>query len=193
MRPIPRSAFVRGIAAAAAVSASPLRAFAASQNPRVQQIVDAYLQQNAARKNLAIVAGIVRPDSPAGVLVFGGSPVAAREHSRALPLDGDTRFLIGSNTKCFTSRVYAARQKDYGKLLGDCITVALPSRLRGVSILDFANYSPGFPTDNAPPIWWNDTIDATSLPALMKSLNANPSLPSCSPGPGIRIRISLGV
>jgi hypothetical protein len=183
MTRISRSAFVRGLGAAGAATAMPpVRAAAAAQAPRLQRLIDGYVRENPRLANLAIVAGVVRPDAPQGVLVFGGAPVAARDHARRITLDGNTTFLIGSNTKCFTSRIYAARQKDYGKTLGQCITAPLPQRLRDVPIVDLANYSSGFPTDNAPPIWWNETINATTLATLLQSLNAHPSVPACAPG-----------
>lgn len=171
-----RSEFLVSAGAAAVASTG-----GGSQAARIQGFIDAYVRKNAALRNLGVVVGAVSPQLGSPQLFFGGSPVAAREHARALRLNGDTLFLIGSITKVFTSRVYAAMQKDYGKTLGDCIA-GLPPRLARVTVRDIARYGSGLPTDNSPPIWWNGTIRSATLAQLLQSLRDHPGLPACDAG-----------
>lgn len=179
-----RPAFLRGLGGAAALAAAaPSVALAARERgPEIQSIIDRYLQAHAGENRLALVVGVVSPEIARPRIFVGGSPILASDHSRALTLDGSTPFLIGSNTKCFTSRIYAMRQGNYDKRLGDCITVPIGKRLAATPIRDLANYNSGFPEDNQTPIWYKDTIDKSSLANLLRSLAEHPQLPPCDPG-----------
>ena len=158
-------------------------ACASASAARVRSLIDAAVSTAHARGQSAIatVVGVIAPGI-APQLFFGGAPVAAHSHARALPLDGRTTFMIGSISKVFTSRLYAMRQGTYAKTLGDTIRLPLPAGIRSLPILDIAHYCAGFPADNVSPIWWHGAIDADTLPQLIATLEAHPELPQCPPG-----------
>ncbi len=129
-------------------------------------------------ENVAVVAGVIAPGLQQ--LFFAGKPVSASRHV-PVRLDGDTQYLIASITKTFASSIFYRRHGNYGGAVGDFISTRLPRHLANLPIVDLANYSPGFPTDDFGGAWWN-YLGADQLITLLDNLADATSLPQCSPG-----------
>jgi beta-lactamase class C len=150
----------------------------------IRHLIEQYIatSRRNGQEHVGVVAGIVSDKLPKTSLLFGGQLVAAKDHSRTIPLGADTPFEIGSITKVFCSWVFGTRRRTYGGVLGDYIHVALPSGILDMSIDSIVSYSSGFPTDDVPPIWTgNGFVDQRSLDGLTKSLSGK-SLPQCASG-----------
>ena len=147
---------------------------------RIQAIIDKY-----AKEHIGVVVGLISPDYPypSAKLLFAGADTLWNTAQQPLTLDGSTPFEIGSITKVFTSLVQYNQQSSspYGGTLGEFITAgSLPQSLSSLPILDLANYSPGFPTDNQGG-WWPRGA-AQSLPALIDYLSKSSGIPQYTPG-----------
>jgi len=188
MRHLPRSRFLRGLGAATSLcTLDAARVLAQEVLPpdpvlAVQTIVDGFVSRNrAAGKSAAgIVVGVISPKLPSPRLFFGGQLVSAHRQRVPVPLDGDTPFLIGSITKCFTSWIFGSSGKSYDAVLGDYLQIPLPSGIAQLPIVAIVNYSSGFPTDDVTPIWWS-AMHPVDLDALVGGLSGK-VLPQCAPG-----------
>jgi CubicO group peptidase (beta-lactamase class C family) len=191
-----RGKFLGGIAAAAAAAAcSPHSQAVVPQSAgeaispdkagaklaAIRAVIDGYISSNKHKRHLGIVVGIVSEHLPKTRLLFGGKLVAAQNHHLEMIFDGSTPFEIGSITKTFTSWVFGTRRHDYGGVLGDYLKISLPSGIKDMSVDSIVSYSAGFPTDDEPPIWYDDFINANGLRNLIKTL-AGKNLPQCAGG-----------
>jgi CubicO group peptidase (beta-lactamase class C family) len=183
-----RIQFLGGLSGAALACGArglfPSRAVAAGDpTAAIQRIADEYVASNVAagRAFTGVVIGIVAPNAPGAKLFFAGKLVAPDDHTRPMMLDGDTPFEIGSITKVFCSTVFGKSAGSYGGLLGDYVKLALPQRVANLPIQAIVNYSSGFPSDAEPPVWYAHSIDATTLPGLIRTMSGK-ALPQCVPG-----------
>ena len=141
---------------------------------RIQSIID-----GAVKEHEAVVVGLISPNvAGSPKLLYAGASTLWNTQHKPLTLDGDTPFLIASITKTFTSAVQYLCQQNYDGTLGEVIKVPnyeLPQALSSLPILDLANYSPGFPTDNKGAWWPKGTAD--SLQSLVTYLSQSSNLP----------------
>jgi hypothetical protein len=183
-----RRDFMRGIGAMASIGALDGRNLVAQAvlptDPAlaVQTILDGFVARNRTlgKTQAGIVVGAISPKLPHSKLFFGGSLISARNRRVPVPLDGDTPFLIGSITKCFSSLVFGLNGKSYEALLGDFVETPLPPGVSNLTMQTIANYSSGFPTDDVAPIWWS-AMHPNDLDALIGGM-AGKVLPQCEPG-----------
>jgi CubicO group peptidase (beta-lactamase class C family) len=140
---------------------------------QIQTLID-----NAATEHMAIMAGLISPDvANSPTILYAGKDVWNTQH-KPLTVTAETPFLIASITKTFTSNVQYLLHENYDGSLGDFISVPgypLPPALASLPILDLANYSPGFPTDNKGT--WLPKGVADTLESLIKYLSASTNLP----------------
>lgn len=152
-----------------------------SNNPidQIQQLLD-----NHATKTIGVVAGLVSPKVQDGAtLLFAGTEGFVNTKHDRLTLDCNTLFKLASITKIFTSVVQFQSHGDYDGKLKDFITVSddkLPKPIAELPILDLANYSPGFPTDNSGS--WVSSKYLQDLSGLLWFLVNTPNIPQNKPG-----------
>jgi beta-lactamase class C len=173
-------------AAGFAASAALLRPFlsrAAANNvsdpiAQCQQAIDDYVSKRQDRGlPTAVAAGLVCPQAPNGQLLFGGGNTLLSATHQPLPLNSETFFEIGSNTKPFTSLIQFSRHGDYCGSLGDFITAyPMSSDVARIPLIDLANYSSGLPQDSSGGYWPNGAMD--NLDGLFSWLSAY-NLPNC--------------
>lgn len=139
---------------------------------QIQELLNHY-----ATNHIGVVAGIISPSIPSGTaLLFAGTGDLLNTLHSPLLLDGDTIFKLASVTKIFTSVVQYNIHSNYDGALGDYITaVSLPPGLATLPLLNLANYSPGFPTDNNGT--WVPHEALQTLPNLLEYLSTASDLP----------------
>lgn len=142
--------------------------------PTIQALIN-----NAVTGHEAIVVGLVSPDvAGSPTLLYAGQNTLWNTQHQPMSLTGDTPFQIASITKTFTSMVEYLSPQTYKATLGDVINVpklGLPKALSSMPLLNLANYSPGFPTDNHGGWWPQGTPD--SLESLLTYLHSSTNIP----------------
>lgn len=136
-------------------------------------------------QHIGVVAGVISPnvqDSPK--LMYGLADELWNTQHEKIELTNATPFKLGSVTKIFSSVVQFLNHGNYDDRLKAFFTVKEPKLQKGVReipILDLANYSPGFPSDNVGKSW----VPSKALQNLTNLLNflAEPkSVPHYKPG-----------
>ena len=115
---------------------------------RIDLVARNALRENEAR--VAIVVGIVTPDSTGGQLLFAGRDTLVNPFGARLGLDERTPFEIGSVSKVFTSGIHYMLRGPYEGTLGESLGRRMPlsKAIADIRLKNLANYEPGLAQDN---------------------------------------------
>ena len=144
--------------------------------PTAAQITEIVTPLLKTGDNIGVAVGVASPDFGPPGFFFNGSVVSRRK--KALTLDENTLFAIGSVSKTYTATLFAAAVQNDSSIAQAALgTYALRGTNFGdIQLLTLANYTSGLPADNTngpvevPP----DQKGDYTVPEMLEFLSTNP-------------------